>query len=72
METREDHRKLRDALESKKIKNLSVVGMNMESLELISTIRREFPKVRITVVDDNRESALACKYGKEVEQALIK
>jgi hypothetical protein len=70
LETRFDHENLKAALDSK-IKNLTVFGLNMESLETISTIRREYPKVNITVIDDNIESYIQVKYGEEVAKSLI-
>lgn len=69
LENRYDHLKLRSALKS--IKKLTVVGLNMESLQFMTTIRREYPKIHITCVDDNRENILIEKYGKEVSNSLI-
>ena len=44
----------------------------MESLEFVSTLRREYPKASITVIDDNRESRVQSQYGKEVAKSICK
>ena len=54
------------------IKKVSIVGLNMESLEFVSTLRREFPKVHISVIDDNRETVIQQQYGKKVADSIIK
>ena len=66
-----DHRQLKTYLESSKVKHLTIHGLNMESLEVVSTIRREYPKVRITVVDDNPENILIERYGETISKSLI-
>lgn len=71
LETRKQHKELREGLEEKKIKKLAILGLNMESLELAATIRREFPKVHITVLDENRENMLMTKYGADVANAIV-
>jgi hypothetical protein len=53
------------------VKRVAVLGANLESLELISTLRREYPKIHITVIDENRESALETQLGKDVANSLI-
>lgn len=53
------------------IKKMTVLGVNMESLELVSTIRREYPKIHITVIDENRETYLDVQFGKDVSNSLI-
>jgi Pyridine nucleotide-disulphide oxidoreductase len=69
LENRVDHVNLRYRL--KNIKKLTVMGLNMESLELVTTIRREYPKVHVTVIDDNSESMIHIKYGEKVARNLI-
>ncbi len=69
LENRVDHINLRYKL--KNIKKLTVMGLNMESLELVTTLRREFPKLHITVIDDNSESLIQLKYGEKVARNLI-
>lgn len=43
----------------------------MESMELAATIRREYPKTRVTMIDDNKEPVLAERYGEKVSRSLI-
>lgn len=69
LENRVDHVNLRYRL--KNVKKLTVMGLNMESLELVSTLRREYPKVHITVIDDNSESVIHTRYGEKVAKNLI-
>jgi apoptosis-inducing factor 3 len=66
-----DHKQLRNYLEKGKVKHLTVHGLNMESLEVVSTIRREYPKVNVTVVDDNPENILLERYGDNISNSLI-
>ena len=70
MHNRQDHEKLVRELK-RGIKKVTVLGANLESLELVSTIRREYPKVHITVIDENRENYLETQLGKEVAKSLI-
>ena len=70
-ECRKDHESVKIALENG-IKNLTVFGLNMESLEFVSTVRREYPKVKITLIDDNKEPIIKEKYGEKVMLGLIK
>jgi uncharacterized NAD(P)/FAD-binding protein YdhS len=53
------------------VKRVSIIGANLESLEIVSTLRREYPKLHITVIDENRESILEAQFGKEVANSLI-
>ena len=69
-EDRRDHVALRANLE--KIKDLTVMGLNMESLELVTTLRREYPRINVTVVDENIDNMLVTKYGKDVADSLVK
>jgi hypothetical protein len=70
LNNRQDHEAITRELK-RGIKKVTVVGANMESLEFVSTLRREFPKVKITVVDDNRESVVQQQYGKEVSDSIF-
>lgn len=70
LHNRQDHEYMLRELKSG-VKKMVVFGANMESLEIVSTIRREFPKIHITVVDDNRETSIEHQYGKEVTKSLI-
>jgi nitrite reductase/ring-hydroxylating ferredoxin subunit len=69
LENRVDHVNLRYRL--KNIKRLTVMGLNMESLELVTTLRREYPKLHITVIDDNSETMIQLKYGPQIAKNLI-
>ena len=40
-------------------------------MELAATIRREYPKVKITMIDDNKSTVLVEKYGEKVANSLI-
>lgn len=71
LDTRQDHEAIARELR-RGLKNVTVVGLNLESLEFVSTLRREYPKVKISVVDDNRENALQTQYGKSTAEALVK
>lgn len=70
LHTRQDHENLMRELKNG-VKKIAVMGLNMESLETVSTIRREFPKIHITVIDDSRENMIEQQYGKDVAQSLI-
>lgn len=71
LQSMNDHRQLKNYLENGKVKQLTVHGLNMESLEVVSTIRREYPKVKVTVVDDNPENILIERYGDSIAKSLI-
>ena len=48
------------------------MGLNLKALETVSTIRQEFPHIKITVVDENEKSSIENLLGPDVFQALIK
>lgn len=53
--------------------NIQVVfGLNWESIETISTIRREYPKIEIVVVDTNSENFIQTYFGDQVHQEILK
>ena len=70
LNNRQDHQEIYRELK-KGIKRVAVLGLNMQSLEFVSTLRREFPKVHITVIDDNREHFIQQQYGKSVSDSII-
>ncbi len=70
LKNRQDHETILRELKHG-AKKVTVLGANMESLEFVSTLRREFPKVTITVVDDNRESVIQQQYGKQVADSIL-
>jgi len=47
------------------------MGLNLESLELAATIRSEYPKVKLEIIDCNIKSYLKKTYGSEVNKALL-
>ena len=48
------------------MKNFTILGCSLKSLELASTIKKEFPKLNLFVVDENDESNLYKELGEEV------
>lgn len=54
------------------IKSLLVLGYNVESLEFIYALKREFPDVKLTVLDTERDSQISEHLGPEIEKAIVK
>lgn len=48
-----------------------MIGINMKSLETVSTIRREYPEIEVIVVDENKKSWIENKFGGEIFRALV-
>ncbi len=46
-----DYEKLKAGL--KNVEKLTVIGMNLKSLECVSTIKKKYPDMEVTVVDEN-------------------
>lgn len=40
------------------VRNMFVLGLNVESLEFIAEMYREFPEVKIKVMDFNKENSV--------------
>lgn len=70
--SKEQHIKFNTFMNKHTIKNLLVMGYNVESLEFIYALRKEFPDVKITVLDTQRDSQVSEHVGPEVEKAIIK
>lgn len=68
--TKQDHENILRELK-RGVKKVTIVGANMDSLEFVSSMRREFPKVHISVLDENRESVVHQQYGKSVADSLV-
>lgn len=68
-----DHKKMRHYLENGAGK-VVLLGINLESLELASTIRLDYPKVEVKIIDPNQahKNYLYRTLGKEVSDSLIK
>lgn len=70
MRTVEDHKRLREHLESGKAKKITIFGMNPDSYEMLSTIRTEYPEVEISVVSPDKQSWTKTYLGHQVSSAL--
>lgn len=68
----EDHKYLRKYLESGKVKNLTVFGMNPDSYQMVSVLRSEYPEINITVVSPDKKSWTKNYFGSDVSKALKK
>ena len=66
----QDHENLKKNLEH--MKALTILGCSMKSLEVASTIRREYPQIDLYVIDENDESALESQFGESICQTFIK
>jgi hypothetical protein len=71
LHSRLDHEHMAREFNRGDIKNVTVLGANLESLELVSTLRREYPRIKFTVIDENRETSLETQLGKDVATSLI-
>lgn len=45
-----------------------VMGMNVESLEFIEALNKEFPNINVKVVDVNKENSMTETYGPDIGQ----
>ena len=46
--------------------------MNLKSLEIIATIRQEYPEIDIIMVDENKKNWIQNKFGDDIYKALLK
>lgn len=46
------------------------MGINHESLQLASRIRMEYPRVEVTLIDENRENFMERNLGSEVYKSI--
>lgn len=44
----------------------------MESLEFIQALKKEFPDVKVSVIDDLKDSAVSEFIGPELEKSIVK
>ena len=72
LRSKEQHQKLVSFLNRNPVRHLLVLGYNMESLEFVDALHREFPEVKVTVIDNEKDSAVAEIFGPDVEKALAK
>jgi hypothetical protein len=72
LRSKEQHQKLLTFLNKNSIKHLLVLGYNMESLEFIEALNKEFPDIKTTVIDNEKDSTI-CEYlGPDIEKAIVK
>lgn len=48
-----------------------VLGLNIESLEFVEAMRKEFPKVNVKVMDINNDSTLTQTYGPDITKEIL-
>jgi len=53
-----------------KIGSLLVMGYNMESLEFIQAVKEEFPDIKLTLIDTQKDSTVTELVGPEVEKKI--
>lgn len=70
--SKEQHIKFNTFMNKHTIKSLLVMGYNVESLEFIYALKKEFPDVKVTVLDTEKDSQVSEHLGPEVEKAVLK
>ncbi|CAD8050095.1 unnamed protein product [Paramecium sonneborni] len=65
----DSHQQLKEKL--KNINDLSIIGINTMSLEVAQTIRKEYPNIKINVIDPNEESQFQVQYGPELANLVL-
>ena len=70
MRSVDDHKRLREYLESGKAKKITIFGMNPDSYEMLSTIRTEYPEIEVSVVNPDKQSWTKTYFGHQVSSAL--
>ena len=78
----EDHKKIKSHLD--KVKNVvsgtfcikkvilkTIIGANFIALETAATIRKEYPKINVHVIEENEDLALDEKLGREVADVIL-
>ena len=70
LRSREQHKKLNHFLNLNNINSLLVLGYNMESLEFVHEIKKEFPDIKLTIIDSQKDSSVSELVGPEIEQSI--
>lgn len=66
----DSHRKITEKLPETKF--LTIVNLNIESLKAASVIHKEFPHIKITIVDKRKTPVnLSTFYGEELTESII-
>ncbi|KAL4438557.1 hypothetical protein ABPG74_015455 [Tetrahymena malaccensis] len=63
------HKKVKQYLE--KAKTITILGNNMRAMECVSTIRREYPHIKIYVIDENEDPVIKTEFGEEIYKKVI-
>lgn len=50
-------------LNKNKIEKLLVLGYNLESLEFVEALNKQFPKIKIQVIDTDKDSPVGQHFG---------
>lgn len=67
----ESHKKISAKLSDSSA--ITLVNLNLESLKVASTIRREFPDIRISIIDSRTKCEnLITEFGDEVASGILK
>lgn len=54
------------------VKKMIVMGLNIESLQFIQAINKEFPNVGIKVMDFNRDNTVVEMLGSDIGDEILK
>ena len=47
------------------------MGLNLRSLETVSTIKKKYKDMEITIIDDNLKDNISREFGREVMKKMI-
>lgn len=69
---KKEHLKMHQFLYENKVNTLLVMGMNVESLEFCEAFIKEFPTVKVKVVDFNKQNSLTEMLGPDIGDLIVK
>ena len=67
-----EHLRLMKYLNMYDVKKMIVMGLNIESLQFIQAINKEFPNVGIKVMDFNRDNTVVEMLGPDIGDEILK
>lgn len=67
-----EHKRMLKYLNMYPVRNMFVLGLNVESLEFIAEMYREFPEVKIKVMDFNKDNSVNEMFGPEIGAEIVK
>lgn len=69
LRNKHDHQRIRQKLEE--VRSVAIVGISPKSMEFCSTLKKEYPHIKVTMLDENKKCKLENKFGETIHNEML-